>query len=143
MRERDPRGRRHGGERRYARHDLGVDSRRSERLDLFTAAAEEKRVAALEAHDGLEAPAERDQQLVHLGLAQTGAGKAESAGGRLVEQLDRRQLVVDDRVRAPEQVEAPHGDEIGVAGTRADEVDRHSSFSTSCSKNTRRSSYVA
>ena len=98
MRQRDPRGGGHCGQRRDAGHHLGVDPRRVERLDLLAAAAEQKRVAALEAYDGLEAPAERDEQLVDLGLAQTGAREAECPGRCLVEQLRRCELVVDDRV---------------------------------------------
>ena len=81
VRQRNPGRGGYGGERRHARNDLGGDSGRRERLDLFTAAAEEERVAALQADDRLEAPAERDQQLVDLGLAQTGAGKAEGSAG--------------------------------------------------------------
>ena len=143
VRQRNTRGRGYGRQRRHAGNHLGVDSRRHERVDLFAAAAEEEWVAALQAHDDLEAPTQRNQQLIHFGLAEACAREAESAPRHLVEQLSRCELVVHDRICPAEQAEAPHGDEVGVTGPCADEVDRHSSFSTSCSKNTRRSSYVA
>ena len=73
MRQRDPGRCGHGRERRHAGNDLGGDSRRRERLDLLAAAAEEERIAALQAHDRLEAPAERDEQLVD---ARAGADRA-------------------------------------------------------------------
>ena len=78
-----------------------------ERVDLLTAATEEKRVAALQADDGLEAAAEGDEQLVDLGLAQPGAGDLQSPGGRLGEQLRRRELVVDDGVGPLQQPRSP------------------------------------
>ena len=49
--ERDAGERRHGGQRRHARHDLVRDAGIDERLDLLAAAAEDERVAALQPHD--------------------------------------------------------------------------------------------
>src|SRR5262249_54341810 len=47
-----------------------------------------------------------------------------SIGRRLVQQHMTYQPVVDDDIGAPKNLEAPSGDELGIARTGADQVDR-------------------
>ena len=120
-----PGRRRHGRQRRDARHDLERDPGGRERERFLAAAAEHERVAALEAH-GLEAPsAEVDEQLVQLRLLQLGARDQERVVGRLGDELWRNEHVVDERLARADELEASRRDQPRVARARADQEHRH------------------
>ena len=104
--DRDPDRRGHGAHRRHAGHDLALDPGCGQRERLLAAAAEDERVAALEAHDLEPLPPELDEQVVQLGLADVLARDHERVGGRLVDELGRDEHVVDERVAAADEVEA-------------------------------------
>ena len=134
MRDGDPGGGRDGGDRRDARDDVVVDPRIAEHLELLAPAAEDERVAALEAHDVEVAP-ELDEEAVDLLLRQPVAADAERVGGRLVDELLRDEPVVDDGVAGAQPLQPADGDQPRVARPGADERDAHrSSASTSCWK---------
>ena len=100
MGDRDPGRGRHGRERRHAGHDLVGDAGLDERLGLLAAAAEDERVAALEPDDLEARPAELDQQLVQLGLAELLARDDERVVGSLLDELGCDEDVVHEHVAA-------------------------------------------
>ena len=86
------------------------DAGRAQRLRLLAAAAEEQRIAALEAHDGGAAAAVLDQLLRRLVLRQRDApgclpaSISRQPGRREVEQRVAGEAVVDDHVGAPQEL---------------------------------------
>ena len=126
MRQRDARVGRHRDGRRDAGHHLEGNARALERQGLLAAATEHERVAALEPHDPPAASRvgheERGDPLLRQRVAARGLAGEDAAGpGRLVEQAGVHQAVIDDDVGAPQEVEAAHRDEPGVARAGADE----------------------
>ena len=118
-----------GDTRRDAGDDLEGDLGLGERLGLLAAAAEDERVAALEADDDFALPSAIDQQIGDLIL-----GHARCAGLLAhVEQLgfgsgERQgaawdQAVVNDHVGGDDQLERPRRHQPRVPGARADQVD--------------------
>ena len=141
MRHRDSRGGGDGRDRRDARDDLERDPRLGQRERLLAASPEDVGVAALQADDLEPLSAERDEEVVDLLLQEPVPRDPQRIGGGLVDQLGRDEAVVHDGVARAEQLEAPHGDQPGVAGTRTDERDRHPRrSSTSSRKKSRRAS---
>jgi hypothetical protein len=111
VRDRDARVRRSGNAGRHTRHHLERHARSGERLGLLTAAPEHERVATLQAHHALAGSGKLDQQPVRLLLGdRSRAGLlADIAQLRLrprpLERAGRDQPVVEDRVRARDQLE--------------------------------------
>ena len=88
-----------GGERRGdARHDLARDAGFLERGDLFLRAAEQHRVAALQAHDDAMAPRRVDQALVDE-LLRGGVPAAALADRDLLARAPRARPCPDARAR--------------------------------------------
>ena len=93
------------------------------------AAAEDERVAALQAHDPPAATAVRDERRVDLVLGHGGApgglARVEQLGAGPAEgqQPLGAEAVVDDDVGALQRVAARRGDQARVAGPGADQVD--------------------
>ena len=106
MRDRDARRRRHRRQRRDARDDLERDVRLRERERLLAAAAEDERVAALQAHDLEAAPAELDEQVVQRRLADPLARDQQRVVRRLRDELRRDEHVVHERLARADEVEA-------------------------------------
>jgi hypothetical protein len=122
------------GERRHAGHDLVVDPGLAQHLDLLAPAAEDERVAALQADD-VQIASELDEQPVDLCLPETVAADAERIGGRLVDDLLGDEPVVDHGVAGAKPLQPAHRDQARVSGACTDERDAHeSSASTSCWK---------
>ena len=94
---------------------------------LLEAAAEHEAVPALEADDPLAGAGAGDDDLVD-GVLRRGAAAGQlghvdqlHVRSQLVEQLARRQPVGHDDVRRGERVAGGDGDEVGLAGTTADQ----------------------
>ncbi len=131
VRHRDARVRGRRDRARHARHDLEGNAGRDALLSFLAAAPEHERVATLQPDDLLAGGAPGDKQLVDLFL------RHRDAPGRLadVDQLrtgwrerqERRRCepVVHDDVRAAQQLLAAPGQQAGVTGPGADEVDGH------------------
>ena len=68
MGQRDSGEGRRGDRRGHARHDLEGNSRRRQRLGLLAAAAEDERVAALEAHDAMARASVFDEDAIDFRL---------------------------------------------------------------------------
>jgi hypothetical protein len=126
------RAQRGGGRRqrgRDARHHLGANARLGQRLQLFFEAAEDARVAPLQAHHGVPVLRMAHEQGVDAGLAR---GVAEPAladvdPARLRRQRAQRrvgQRVVQHDLGLRQALRAAHGDQVGCAGAGADEDDR-------------------
>ena len=101
-----------------AGHDLERDAGGRERLRLLAAAAEDERVAALEAHDEATRAgrARRGRRRSRPGswCGRPGASTASISrqpGRRLVEQLAADQAVVHEHLGAAQQLEPAHGDQ--------------------------------
>jgi hypothetical protein len=129
VRDRDARvgrGRDAGG---HAGHDLERDAGGAQDERLLAAAPEDERVAALEPHDELAGAAVLDQQPVDLvlGHRRPAALLADvdqlGAGACAVERGRGDQAVVEDHVGLRDQLERAGGQQAGIAGTGADEVD--------------------
>ena len=139
MRDGDAGGARGGDGARQARHHLVVDTGGVERLGLLGAAPEDERIAALEAHDELARQAVLDEagvglRLRHRDLPGRLAGVDQQAvRARLERQLIAGQAVEDEHVGAAHEIEAADGDQPGIAGAGADEVDGHAAPSASSS----------
>lgn len=128
VRHRDA-GERGGGDRRAdAGDDLERDPGLGERERLLAAPAEDERVATLEADDVLAALRGADHEGVDALLRDRVAAGAladeEAAGARRErEQIGGDERVVEHEVGAAEPVERAAGEQIGIAGTGADERD--------------------
>jgi len=141
VRHRDSRRGGDGRDRRDARDDLERDTRLGQSECLFAASPEDVGVAALQADDLESLSAERQEKVVDLLLQEAVARYPKRIGGGLVDELGGDETVVHDGVARAEQLEAPHGDQPRVAGTRTDERDRHPRrSSTSSRKKSRRAS---
>ena len=132
VRHRDPRVRGGGDARGHPGHDLERDPGRAQRLGLLAAAAEHERIAALQPHDLAPGGAVLDQQPLDLApAASTGRRppcrrrSARASGARAVERGRRDQPVVDDHVGGRDQLERASGQQPGIAGAGADQVDGH------------------
>ena len=135
MGDRDAGRRGHRADRRYPRNDLELESGLGERERLLAAAAEDERVAALEADDVEPAAPVEHEQAADFALVKVLPADLDRVRRHLLDELIAHQPVVDEDVAGPDQVESPRRDQARVAGTRADEIDRHrSDFSTSASK---------
>src|SRR5581483_677494 len=116
--------------------DAGV----CERERLLASPTEDERVAALQTHDLVSPPAERDQQRVDLVLVVRVAGNEDRILAGLGDELLRDQPVVHEHVALADELEPANGDQARVAGPRADEVDRQErDSSTARSKKSLRS----
>ena len=130
MGDRDPCGCRDRGQRRDAGNDLEGDARLGQRQGLLASAAEDERVAALEADDVEAAAPVEHEQAADLALVQVLPVDPDRVRRRFLDELIAHQPVVDEDVAGPDQVESPRGDQARVAGPRADEMDRHRSDSS-------------
>ncbi len=131
-----------------AGHDDEGHARVDQRLGLFAAAAEDERIAALEAHDDLAPPGSLDEERVDLLLLQrrflvalgacglTGGPRPahrarDQLGGRrrvARDDLGGNQAIGDDHVGSSERFDGAHGDEPGIAGAGADEIHKSIHF---------------
>jgi hypothetical protein len=123
-----------GRERRHAGDDLVGDAELLEAAHLLGGGAEQRRIAGVDAGDVVIVVACLDEHRDDLVEGQTrrvhdlgvGAGAADDLGG------DQRAGVEDDRA-ASDELGAAHGEEAGVAGAGADDVDAHRDPLPSCS----------
>ena len=119
---------RHRDAGRQAGHDLEGDALLVQEDRFLAAAVEEERIAPLEADDDLAlAGLLGDEQADRVLLAGLRGGGADVDALR-VRRRHRQQarvdeVIVDHHVRALEAAQAAHGDERGVAGAGADQVD--------------------
>ena len=127
----------HGRDARDARGDGERDPRLGELERLLAAAAEDERVAALEADDLEPGPPVLDEQRVDLRLLERRARDHERVLGRLRDELRRDERVVDEHVAGANELQPAGRDQPGVARAGADEVDGHES-----ARSTRRSKYA-
>ena len=141
MRDRDPCGGGTGDSRRDTRDDLERDAGRSKRLGLFPASAEHERVAAFQPDDRVAGARLADQDArdlrLRLGVLLWLLADVDPLRVRAHEAHQRAgpEPVVDDDVCAAKEREATNGDQAGIAGAGADEVDGYgSSLATSSSK---------
>ena len=109
--------------------DLERDAGLAQQLRLLAAAAEHERVAALEAHDAPARAGVLEQERVR-GLLRDLRARALLADvdelgvrARVRERLGRDQAVVEDHVGLRDQLDGADGQQAGVAGAGADEVD--------------------
>src|SRR5207248_1983544 len=118
------RGAQRGGD---AGDHLEGDAGGGERLGLLAAAAEQERVAALEAHDALAAAGGVDQRLVYgdaaLGVAWAEFSDREAFGGWRdeVEDARRDEGVVEDEIGLAQQLDGSQGQQTAVPGAGADQ----------------------
>src|SRR5207249_1112585 len=121
----DLRGR--GKRGRHAGNDLVRHPRCLERFDLFLRATEQHRVAAFQSHDDVVLRGRIDETLVDEPLRR-GMAAATLAHGDLLGALRERERirvyerVVKDDVSACEQIRRAQREQVGCAGTGADEV---------------------
>ena len=129
MRQRDARIGGDAERRRDARNHFERDAGIGQRFGLFAAAPEDERVAALQPDHRQAAPGALDQHGADLFLREGVVGfllaDVEPLGVRRgeVEQRVGRQVVVEDGVGLFEDAAAFDGDELGIAGSGADQVD--------------------
>ena len=112
--------------------DLESDAGIGEGLGLFAAAAEDEGVAALEADDGQSTAGALDQHAADFILGEFVGGllfaDIDAFGARRgeFEESGRGEVVVEDGVGESENATAFDGDQLGVAGACADQIDlRH------------------
>ena len=128
VRQRDAGVAGHTAGRGDARHHLERRCRGGQRLHLLAAAAEDERVAALEAHHLLAFARQSHQQRVDFLLrhavvvALLADVDALGVGGRSGQHLGRHQVVVDDDVGLREQSRGAQRQQFGVARAGADQV---------------------
>ena len=115
--------------RRDARHDLRGDAGPTQRERLLAAAAEDERVASLQPDDARAGRAVLDEQRIDPRLAQPVTRHEEGVGRSLGDELGGDEPVVDEHVAGADELQPPDGDQPGIAGARADEVDAHPSSS--------------
>ena len=98
-------------------------------LRLLAAAAEDERVAALDARDDLALLGVGQQQAVRLFLGYLLAAadladvEQQRIGARAVQRGRRDELVIQDDIGLCDDLQRPHGHEARVAGAGADEDD--------------------
>ena len=115
--------------RRHSRHDLVGDAGGAQRERLLAAAPEDKRVAALQAHDGPALARAGDHQLLRVALGDRVAaapladedhlGVRARAGERTLGD----QPVMQDHVGLRDQLDSAHREQGRVSRTGADEID--------------------
>jgi hypothetical protein len=121
-RARAGRGGQGGGD---AGHDRALDAGRAAGGQLLAAAAEQERVAALQAHDGQAVQGQGDQQLVDVvlrqGVARLALGDVDPPrrDGRQVEDLVGDQAVMHDHVGGLQGLQRLDRQQFGIAGTGA------------------------
>ena len=130
VRERHAQRRGGGQPRGDAADDAHVDAGFVQGLQLLAAAAEDERIAALEAHDLLALARRRHHQLVDEALRRAAAAAAlahvdDARAGR----GERHDLGADEVVHqqhggGPDRLDGLEGEQFGVAGAGADEGDR-------------------
>ena len=119
---------RHRDGRRDARHDLERQAVLLEQQPLLAAAAEDKRVAALEAHDRLALFCLIDEQLVDVRLLHrvVARGLADvdelRIARRPAEDAVIREAVVDDNLGLLQAIHCLEADEAVVPRTRPDQI---------------------
>ncbi len=117
------------GGRGHPGNHLTIDAMRQQVFEFFRAAAEDERIAALEAHYAQVLLRQIDQQLVDLWLRQAvvAAGLADvvadAAGRQELHQIVAHQAVVDHRVGLLQQAPGAQGEQARIAGASADEGD--------------------
>ena len=130
VRDRDARVGRRGDAGGHARHDLERDAGLVQHQRLLAAAAEHERVAALEPDDRSPGARVLEQQRVRVVLGELRAFALLAdvdhlrVRARVREGLGRDQAVVEDHVGVRDQLDGAHGEQPGVAGSRADEMHR-------------------
>ncbi len=141
LRHRDAGHGRHAESGRHAGHDLPVDARVAQDLDLLAAAAEHEGISALEPdHDPLAAPVP-DQQAGDLVLAVCSRRVRLLAHvhhhrvrGCQVEDGPADQPIVQDDVGPGQQLRAAPGEQSGIARSGAHQVDGHASSNPSMTR---------
>ena len=129
MRQRDLRRRRGPVGRADPGHHLHRNAGSAGDFGFLAAAAEHERVPALEPHDVLARTGHADQQFADLflrqGVMRTALGHADQLRIAARKCEDRRvdQSVMDDHPRALDQPRSAQRQEIGIARSRADEID--------------------
>ena len=129
LRHGNPRIRRRSDCRRDPGHDGERHSRQLARERLLAAAAEDERVAALQAHDPFPLLRKAHDQgvrflLAHLVAAGALPGVDELCrGGRATQELVRRQRVVNHGIRRFERTHSGHGDESRITRAGANNPD--------------------
>ena len=123
-----------------ARHDLVVDAGLVQRLRLLRAAAEDKRIAALQTHDQLAGLAVLDEARVDLILRHRNIARRlacvdqHAARLRLKWQLVACETIEHEHVGAPHEIEPAYGNQPRVSRAGADKEDRHAAPSVSNSR---------
>ena len=112
-----------------AGHDFKRDAGGGQFPGLLAAAAKDVGIAALEADDAFAGAGFVHQQLVQLVLgngvvagAFAGINQFRARRGQ-AEQVPVDERVIDDHVRAAEQLRPAHGNQAGVARAGADQID--------------------
>ena len=104
-----------------------IDPGGRERLQLLSAAAEDKRIAALEPHHPLALPGVLDQQRIDLLLSAADiSGRlahayARRVAPRQIEDRGRHQPVVQDHIGVVQRPQSLEGQQFRIAGTRPDQ----------------------
>jgi hypothetical protein len=115
--------------RAYARNDLYRHASRAAGFGFFAAPPENEGVAALEAHHVLPVQRLAHQQGVDLvlrhGVARAALGHGDQLGCRMGHGQDRRidKPVMDDDPRLHDQPRGAQRQQVGIAGTGADQPD--------------------
>ncbi len=110
-----------------ARHHLERDPRLGGSLQLFCAAAKNKRIAALQSHDGFPRLRRLHQQLIGFMLRHrvlAGAFANANKFGIATHQLENRlshQMIVENHVRLLDRLQTAKGQQPGIARPGADQ----------------------
>src|SRR5207249_5770722 len=105
------------------------DIRLAQNLELLTAAAEDERITAFQAHNAAPAARGFDEAVVDLVLADAGLSLALAdehtlgIAARSIEHSLTDQIVIEHHVRALQGLDGTQGQQIGIAGSSADEID--------------------
>jgi hypothetical protein len=135
-------GRGGGGDgRRDAGDDFDLDAGFLERAEFLVGAAEQHRIAALQAHDALVVPRGVDEFVIDDGLRRRALAGALADRDQLGLRAQGQHLrgdegVVQHHLRLPEQARPANGNEISSAGTGSNQINfsqrRHGSLSFVC-----------
>jgi hypothetical protein len=127
--KRDARVRRNRGRRGHSGHDLERDSSVGAGKRLFSAAAEDERIAALQTNDDRTGSRVGDEQRVDLLLLERRrsgllAGvDALRAAGREIQQRGSCETVIHDHVGLTKHLRSTQRHQPRVAGSRSDQID--------------------